>query len=118
MKGCDWINSLPDEMILEILRHVDCKLSRDACDLVCKRWLRLERLSRDIVRIGASGSPDNLVQLLSQRFVNVKQVFVDERLSISLYHHYVSEILNAQFCLFYLFCLLVFMVLLQIMWLW
>ncbi|XP_022760432.1 F-box/LRR-repeat protein 4 isoform X3 [Durio zibethinus] len=85
MRGHDWINTcLPDDLILEILRRVDSKASHDSCSLVCKRWLRLERLSRTTLRIGASGSPDLFVMLLAQRFVNVKAVHIDERLSISL----------------------------------
>ncbi|PPD95141.1 hypothetical protein GOBAR_DD07830 [Gossypium barbadense] len=85
MRGHDWINTcLPDELILEILRRLDSKSSHDACSLVCKRWLGLERLSRSILRIGASGSPDIFIKFLAQRFVNVKAVHIDERLSISL----------------------------------
>uniref|UniRef100_A0A5B7BJ11 F-box domain-containing protein n=1 Tax=Davidia involucrata TaxID=16924 RepID=A0A5B7BJ11_DAVIN len=85
MRGHDRINSiLPDELILEIFRHLDSKSSRDACSLVCKRWLDLERLSRDTIRIGASGSPDALVKLLARRFVNVTNVHIDERLSVFL----------------------------------
>ncbi|XVF28473.1 hypothetical protein REPUB_Repub15cG0032400 [Reevesia pubescens] len=85
MRGHDWINTcLPDELILEILRRVDSKASHASCSLVCKRWLGLERLSRTTLRIGASGNPDLFVKLLAQRFVNVKAVHIDERLSISL----------------------------------
>lgn len=90
MKGHDWINSsLPDELILEIFRYLDTKASR-AASLVCKRWLWLERLSCDTIRIGASGSPDALVKMLSARFPNVRNVFIDERLSISLPVQFVS----------------------------
>lgn len=85
MRGHDWINStLPDELIVEILCRLDSKSSRDACSLVCKRWLRLERLSRESLRIGASGSPNALVKLLARRFPNVRNVFIDERLSVPL----------------------------------
>ena len=85
MRGHDWINTcLPDELLLEILRRVGSKASHDACSLVCRRWLGLERLSRTTLRIGASGIPDFFVKLLAQRFVNVKAVLIDERLSISL----------------------------------
>lgn len=85
MRGRDWINQiLPDELILDIFRHLESKSSRDACALVCKRWLRLERLSRLTLRIGASGCPDVFIRLLARRFVNVRNVFVDERLTISL----------------------------------
>lgn len=85
MRGRDWINLiLPDELILEIFDHLDSKSSRDACSLVCKRWCCLERISRDTIRIGASGSPDELVRILSKKFVNVKNLFVDERLAIPL----------------------------------
>ncbi|KAJ0764672.1 putative F-box domain-containing protein [Helianthus annuus] len=82
MRGHDWINSmLPDELILEIFRNLDSKTSRDACALVCRRWLTLERLSRDTIRIGGSGSPDSLVNLIASRFVNVTNLYIDERLS-------------------------------------
>ncbi|KAK9289005.1 hypothetical protein L1049_017476 [Liquidambar formosana] len=85
MRGHDRINAcLPDELILEIFLYLDSKSTRDACSLVCKRWLTLERLSRTTIRIGASGSPDLFVRLLSRRFANAKSVHVDERLSIPL----------------------------------
>ncbi|CAL5183836.1 unnamed protein product [Lathyrus oleraceus] len=85
MKGHDWINTcLPDELIVEIFRRLDSKSSRDSCSLVCNRWLRLERLTRSSIRIGATGSPDLFVQLLASRFSNVTAVHIDERLSISL----------------------------------
>ncbi|XAR57159.1 hypothetical protein NMG60_11025199 [Bertholletia excelsa] len=84
MRGHDRINAvLPDELILEIFRLLDSKSSRDACSLVCKRWLDLERPSRDTIRVGASNNPDALVNLLARRFVNVRKVYIDERLSIS-----------------------------------
>ncbi|KAI4317709.1 hypothetical protein L6164_025558 [Bauhinia variegata] len=85
MRGHDWINtSLPDELIVEIFSRLSSKSSRDACSLVCKRWLCLERLSRATIRIGATGSPDLFVNLLATRFSNVRNVHIDERLSISL----------------------------------
>ncbi|XP_012069470.1 F-box/LRR-repeat protein 4 isoform X1 [Jatropha curcas] len=85
MRGHDWINTcLPDELIIEIFRHLDSKGSRDACSLVCKRWLALERLSRTTLRIGASGNPDLFVKLLARRFHNVKTIHIDERFSISI----------------------------------
>lgn len=85
MRGHDRINTcLPDEVILEIFRHLDSKASHDACSLVCRRWLTLERLSRTTLRIGASGSPDLFVKLLARRFVNAKNIHIDERLSVSI----------------------------------
>jgi len=85
MKGHDWINTcLPDELIVEIFRRLDSKPTRDAASLVCNRWLRLERLTRSSIRIGATGSPDLFVQLLASRFFNITAVHIDERLSISL----------------------------------
>jgi hypothetical protein len=87
------VNSvLPDELILEIFRNLDSKSSRDACSLVCRRWLTLERFSRDTIRIGASGSLDALVDLLARRFPNVTNVYIDERLSVSLPVDFVSFI--------------------------
>lgn len=91
MRGRDKINPiLPDELILEIFKHLTSKSNRDACSLVCKRWRRLERLSRETVRIAASGSPDALVELLASRFVNVRNLYIDERLTISLPVEFVS----------------------------
>ena len=91
MRGHDRINTLlPDELILEIFNQLGSKSSRDACSLVCKRWLDLERLSRDTVRIGASNNPDALIKLLGRRFVNVRNVYFDERPSISLPGQFVS----------------------------
>lgn len=90
MRGQDRINTLPEELILEIFGYLVSKPNRDSISLVCKKWLNLERLTRETIRIGASGSPDTLVNLLSQRFVNVRNVFIDERLSISVPDHYVS----------------------------
>ncbi|KAG2263326.1 hypothetical protein Bca52824_070405 [Brassica carinata] len=85
MRGRDLINNgLPDELILEILQRLDSKPSRDACSLVCKRWLHLERFSRTTLRIGASFSPDTFVTLLSRRFPHATSIHVDERLSVSL----------------------------------
>lgn len=99
MRGRDWINLiLPDELILEIFDHLDDKSSRDACSLVCKRWCSLERLSRDTIRIGASGRPDELVRILSRKFVNVKNLYVDERLSIPLPVESVSFVNRYRVC--------------------
>ena len=91
MRGRDYINpALPDELILEIFRRLDSKTRRDACSLVCKRWLDLERLSRDTIRVGASSHPDLQIKLLARHFVNIRNVYVDERLSISLPVQFVS----------------------------
>ncbi|CAN0856176.1 F-box/LRR-repeat protein 4, partial [Linum grandiflorum] len=85
MRGHNWINTLlPDEIILEIFSRLASKQARDACSVVCKRWLSLERLSRTTLRIGASGNPDLFIHLLSTRFPNIKTIHIDERLSISL----------------------------------
>ncbi|CAN1821651.1 F-box/LRR-repeat protein 4, partial [Linum perenne] len=85
MRGHDWINTLfPDEIILEIFHRLDSKQARDACSIVCKRWLSLERLSRTTLLIGASGNPDFFIHLLSTRFPNITTIHIDERLSISL----------------------------------
>ena len=107
MRGHDWINTcLPDELLLEILRRLGSKASHDACSLVCRRWLGLERLSRTTLRIGASGSPDLFVNLLAQRFVNVKAVLIDERLSISLA---TNVVIKPQVCQFKLNLILFFL---------
>lgn len=85
MRGFDRINAvLPDDLILEVFRRLGAKGSRDACSLVCKRWLGLERRSRETIRIGASASPDALVELLGRQFPNTLYVFVDERISVTL----------------------------------
>ncbi|KAL2979806.1 hypothetical protein AAZX31_13G193400 [Glycine max] len=88
MRGHDWINTLlPDELLIEIFRRLDSKSNRDASSLVCTRWLRLERLTRAAIRIGASGSPDLLIHLLAARFSNITTVHIDERLSVSIPAH-------------------------------
>ncbi|PWA48687.1 hypothetical protein CTI12_AA488530 [Artemisia annua] len=90
-RGHDWINTtLPDELLLEIFRNLDSKSTRDAMSLMCRRWLSLERFSSDTIRIGSSGSPEALVDLLARRFTNVKNVYIDERLSVSLPVDFVS----------------------------
>ena len=92
MRGHDWINTLlPDELLIEIFRRLDSKSNRDASSLVCTRWLRLERLTRAAIRIGASGSPDLLIHLLAARFSNITTVHIDERLSVSIPAHLVSS---------------------------
>ena len=85
MRGHDLINTvLPDELILEIFRRLDgFKSSCDACSLVCRRWLNLERASRRTLRIGATGNPDAFVRIVVRRFSAVRNVFIDERLPIS-----------------------------------
>ncbi|KAE9591420.1 hypothetical protein Lal_00039153 [Lupinus albus] len=84
MRGHDLINTnLPEELIIEIFRRLNSKSTRDACSLVCHRWLRLDRLTRSSLKIGATGSPDLFLQILSTRFPNVTNVHIDERLSVS-----------------------------------
>lgn len=93
MRGHDWINTcLPDELLLEILRRVDCKATRDICSLVCKRWLLLDRLRRTTIRFGAFASPDVFIRVLASRFVNVKVFHIDERLSLYLPVNTVNQI--------------------------
>lgn len=85
MRGGDLINTLlPDEILYEVFRRLDGhKSACDAASLVCKRWLRLDRASRRTVRIGASGSPDVFVSSVLRRFHSLRNVFVDERLTVS-----------------------------------
>jgi len=102
MKGHDRINNaLPDELILEIFRRLDSQSSRDACSLVCRRWFHLERISRESIRIGASASPDQLVTALVARFPNVRNVYIDERLTMSLPAPLVSpcSVISSALCL-------------------
>ncbi|KAL8515428.1 hypothetical protein ACS0TY_014212 [Phlomoides rotata] len=83
MRGCDRINGvLPDELLLEVFRHLETKSCRDACSLVCKRWLSLERLGRETIRIAASASPEDLIKALSGSFPNIRCVFVDESIYV------------------------------------
>ncbi|THU62775.1 hypothetical protein C4D60_Mb01t08690 [Musa balbisiana] len=83
-KGCDLVNTfLPDELIMEIFRHVEAKSDRDACSLVCRKWRRLERACRRTIRIGASGTADQLVDLVVRRFTGLRNVFIDERLPVT-----------------------------------
>lgn len=74
---------LPDELIQEIFGHLEAKWSRDACSLVCKRWLSLERLSRFAISISSS-TPESYIRLLSSVFVNLRIVHIDERRSMPL----------------------------------
>ncbi|KAF5206214.1 F-box/LRR-repeat protein [Thalictrum thalictroides] len=85
MKGYDLINTiLPEELILEIFTHLEeSKSTRDSSSLVCKKWLKLERLTRKTIRIGATGNPDDLVKRLTDQFTNVRYVYFDERLPVS-----------------------------------
>lgn len=89
MRGQDLINKmLPDETLMEIMKFVDGRtLDRDACGLVCKRWQRLESASRHSFTIGATGQPDTCLAKMVQRFTNLRQVCVDERLPVPLHHH-------------------------------
>nr|POE98044.1 f-box/lrr-repeat protein 4 [Quercus suber] len=93
MRGHDRINRcLPDELLIEIFRRLhDSKPSRDACSLVCKRWLNLECLSRSTLHIGASGCPDHFLGRITRRFVNVKTVHIDERLSLPIQFEHPSK---------------------------
>lgn len=76
MRGFDLINKvLPDDLMLQIFRQLESRDSREACSLVCKRWLSLERLSRETIYI----STDAHVKLLSQLFVNVVKVTISGR---------------------------------------
>ncbi|XP_027921804.1 F-box/LRR-repeat protein 4-like isoform X3 [Vigna unguiculata] len=82
MRGHDWINnSLPDELIVEIFSHLHTKSTRDACSLVCRRWFRLERRTRATLRIGAAHL---FLDLLPTRFSSLRNLYIDERLSIPL----------------------------------
>lgn len=104
MRGSDRINGLlPDDVMLEIFRRLEAKGSRDACSLVCKRWLGLERLGRETIRIGASASPDQLVELLGRLFPNTLYVFVDERISVTLPFQCVSGSFGFDFAISYRF---------------
>ncbi|CAI9762952.1 unnamed protein product [Fraxinus pennsylvanica] len=79
MRGFDLINvMLPDEIMVEIFRSLESNENREAASLVCKRWLHLARLSCETIHIGFSTSTDALVELLIDRFVNVRDVFIDE----------------------------------------
>ncbi|CAJ1941182.1 unnamed protein product [Sphenostylis stenocarpa] len=83
MRGHDWINnSLPDELIVEIFSHLQSKSTRDACSLVCRRWFRLERRTRTTLRIGATHL---FLDLLPARFSSLRNLYIDERLSIPLH---------------------------------
>lgn len=82
---------LPDDIMLEIFRYLDWK-DRGASSLVCKRWLNLVRLSRETIRIGFSDGTDALIKLLSDRFFNVRDVFINESPVLSPASLYKSEL--------------------------
>ncbi|KAI3990329.1 hypothetical protein MKX01_037668 [Papaver californicum] len=85
MRGRDLTNTiLPEELLFS---HIEgSKSDCDSCSLVCKRWMKLERISIRTLRIaGSSGNPpDILIKLLVEKFVNVRNVFIDERLPVSI----------------------------------
>lgn len=89
MRGQDLINRmLPDETLMEIMKFLDGRSGdRDACALVCKRWQRCESASRLALTIGATGQPDTCLAKNIQRFTNLRQICVDERLPVPLHHH-------------------------------
>ncbi|KAL6293305.1 hypothetical protein ACE6H2_001447 [Prunus campanulata] len=92
MRGHDRINTfIPDELILEMFRRLDSKPSHDACSLVCKRWLALERLSRTSLRICATVSPNLVVDPLADRFRNGRRRGTDIAGVSSVMLHCASE---------------------------
>lgn len=75
----DQINStLANDELIEIFQRLDSTYSRDACSLVCKRWLYLEGLSRNNVQFGRSGKTDTTIRLFADRFVNAQSVYINE----------------------------------------
>ncbi|CAI9777015.1 unnamed protein product [Fraxinus pennsylvanica] len=69
--------------MLEIFQYLDWKKDQEASSLVCKRWLNLVRLSRKTIHIRFSDGTDALIKLLSDRFFNIRNVWVDENSLIS-----------------------------------
>ena len=86
MRGQDLINiMLPDEALMEVLKYVDGRGSdRDACALVCRRWRTLESASRHSLTLGATGQSDSCLARMLQKFTNLRQVCVDERLPVPM----------------------------------
>lgn len=73
---------------MEIMKFLDGRSGdRDACALVCKRWQRCESASRLALTVGATGQPDTCLAKMVQRFTNLRQICVDERLPVPLHHH-------------------------------
>ena len=79
MRRFDRINLvLPDNLMVKIFWYLESKRNREAFSLVCKRWLNLERLSREIIHISFTDGTDALLKLLTNRYVNVHDVSIDE----------------------------------------
>jgi F-box/leucine-rich repeat protein 2/20 len=85
--GEDVINKvLPDEAVMEIMGRVGA--NRAACALVCHRWRRLESASRQTITLGATGHPDKYLAKIVQRYTDLRQVCVDEKLKVPMQHHH------------------------------
>lgn len=85
--GEDVINKvLPDEAVMEIMGRVGA--NRAACALVCHRWRRLESASRQTITLGATGHPDKCLAKIVQRYTDLRQVCVDEKLKVPMQHHH------------------------------
>jgi hypothetical protein len=85
--GEDVINKvLPDEAVMEIMGRVGA--NRAACALVCHRWRRLESASRQTITLGATGHPDKCLAKIVQRYTDLRQVCVDEKLKVPMQQHH------------------------------
>ncbi len=77
---------LPDEAVMEIMGRVGA--NRAACALVCHRWRRLESASRQTITLGATGHPDKCLAKIVQRYTDLRQVCVDEKLKVPMQQHH------------------------------
>lgn len=84
MRGHDWINTcFPDDLIVEIFSRLHSMSTRDACSLVCRRRFRLERLTRTTLRIASTHLSS--LHRLPTRFSNLRNLYIDQSLSIPLH---------------------------------
>lgn len=84
MRGHDWINTcFPDDLIVEIFSRLHSMSTRDACSLVCRRWFRLQRLTRTTLRIASTHLSS--LHRLPTRFSNLRNLYIDQSLSIPLH---------------------------------
>ncbi|KAL5163551.1 F-box/LRR-repeat protein 4 [Glycine soja] len=84
MRGHDWINTcFPDDLIVEIFSRLHSMSTCDACSLVCRRWFRLERLTRTTLRIASTHLSS--LHRLPTRFSNLRNLYIDQSLSIPLH---------------------------------
>lgn len=70
---------------MDILTRVESKPDLDSCALVCRKWNRIDRLTRRKVKIAAYGAADQLLARVIGRFTGLTSVIIDELVPLSSY---------------------------------